>query len=231
MQAINTAFDLDLTKMDDLPLVVLTRECQFIPAWHELVLRHTTWIKPAILKTLAPKGIQQADIDDAIQESVIAIKRAIERFDMHQACRPNGCGFRTFLNRVVHDWLIDFLRKLSRDKSRHPQSRITTSGRRDDCVERMPSKDSGCASAAERDSNAEVAAIRNERIHRLHAAILQLPPNLQQFVRRFLGGMNMHEISDQLHISYFGVRRLQKKSFEQLAVMMLKCVGGISSQY
>src|SRR5262245_23568683 len=95
------AYDLDTTRIEDEPLVVLARECGYSPAHDELLRRGHAQAVRLITHLAAHIGLQDADCKDAQQEAVLWTFEAIQRYRTQEQGRAGGCQFRSFLHRVL----------------------------------------------------------------------------------------------------------------------------------
>src|SRR5262245_47014240 len=104
------AYDLDMARIEDEPLVVLAQECGYSLANDALLRRCSTQIRRLIRQLAARTGLQDADRQDAQQEAVLWTLEAIRRYRTEEHVKPQGCHFRSFLHRVLTGRFIDFLR-------------------------------------------------------------------------------------------------------------------------
>src|SRR5262249_24650032 len=122
--------DRELHKLRDEELVVLAtaRGCQSAEA--ELLLRYQAWSDRLILRLARGLGLAPADIEDARQDAVFGVLKAIARYDPLELDKPQGCHFHTFLRRVLTDRFKDFIKRLWRIEShyRQPEPRATGLG-------------------------------------------------------------------------------------------------------
>ncbi len=70
-------------------------------AWHEFVEIY----RPIILRLARQKGMQEADADDVAQQVLVAVAKAVEQRE-HD---PKRAKFRTWLNRVAHNAILNAL--------------------------------------------------------------------------------------------------------------------------
>jgi RNA polymerase sigma factor (sigma-70 family) len=105
-----SAFDLDMTRLEDEPLVVLAQECGYEPARHELIRRYLPWKEAILNGHMTGAGFQEADRQDVQQDAVLWVVQAIAQYRTDEYVRPGGCHFRSFLYRVLISRLIDSLR-------------------------------------------------------------------------------------------------------------------------
>src|SRR5262249_60464130 len=110
--------DRELHKLRDEELVVLAtaRGCQSAEA--ELLLRYQAWSNRLILRLARGQGLAPADIEDAQQDAVFGVLRAVARYDPLQLDQPLGCPFHTFLHLVLTDRFKDFVTHLPRGHRR-----------------------------------------------------------------------------------------------------------------
>jgi RNA polymerase sigma factor (sigma-70 family) len=111
---------LDMTIMEDEPLVILATECDFQPAQDELIRRYLPLKEQLVRRHIALTALQQADHDDAQQDAILWILEAIRRYRIDEHIKPGGCHFRSFLQRVLDARCIDFLRRLQRFRNHFP---------------------------------------------------------------------------------------------------------------
>ncbi len=70
-------------------------------AWYEFVEIY----RPVILRLARQKGMQEADADDVAQQVLVAVAKAVEQRE-HD---PKRAKFRTWLNRVAHNAILNAL--------------------------------------------------------------------------------------------------------------------------
>jgi RNA polymerase sigma factor (sigma-70 family) len=70
-------------------------------AWHEFVEIY----RPVILRLARQKGMQAADAEDVAQQVLVAVAKAVEQRE-HD---PRRARFRTWLNRVAHNAILNAL--------------------------------------------------------------------------------------------------------------------------
>ena len=76
-------------------------------AWHEFVEIY----RPLILRLAQQKGMQSADADDVAQRVLLSVAKAVERREYD----PTRAKFRTWLNRVAHNAILNALIRHSPD--------------------------------------------------------------------------------------------------------------------
>jgi len=82
-------------------LLVRVRDPADQAAWHEFVEIY----RPLILRLARQKGMQEADADDVAQQVLVAVARAVEQ----RPHDPKRAKFRTWLNRVAHNAILNAL--------------------------------------------------------------------------------------------------------------------------
>jgi DNA-directed RNA polymerase specialized sigma24 family protein len=115
-------YDLEVSRFSDEELVVLARECGFLPARQELLLRYFDPMKKWIAARAREAGLGSADVEDAQGEGVLSSLEAVARYDTWQLARKNGRSFRSFLYAVLLVRFRDFLRKHWRTRHRYSHS-------------------------------------------------------------------------------------------------------------
>src|SRR5437660_258444 len=81
------ARDLLLDELGDEFLVVLAKECGFQPAESALLLRYKEWSARLITQLARRRGLNGSDTEDAMQDAVFGILKAIARYDTYQILR------------------------------------------------------------------------------------------------------------------------------------------------
>ena len=89
-------------------LLIRIRDPADQAAWLEFVEIY----RPVILRLACQKGMQEADANDLAQEVLVAIARAVEQRE-HD---PKRAKFRTWLNRVAHNAILNALSRGRRDR-------------------------------------------------------------------------------------------------------------------
>ncbi len=89
-------------------LLIRVRDPADQAAWHEFVEIY----RPVILRLARQKGMQDADAEDVAQQALVAIAKAVEQRE-HDSRRAR---FRTWLNRVAQNAILNFLTRGKRDR-------------------------------------------------------------------------------------------------------------------
>jgi RNA polymerase sigma factor (sigma-70 family) len=89
-------------------LLIRVRDPADQAAWHEFVDIY----RPVILRLARQKGMQEADADDVAQEVLLSVAQAVELRE-HD---PKRAKFRTWLNRVAHNAILNALTRRRPDR-------------------------------------------------------------------------------------------------------------------
>ena len=89
-------------------LLIRVRDPADQVAWHEFVEIY----RPVILRLAQQKGMQAADADDVAQQILVSVARAVEKRE-HD---PQRAKFRTWLNRVAHNAILNALTRGKPDR-------------------------------------------------------------------------------------------------------------------
>lgn len=198
MKSAPPAFDLNLAAWDDEALVVLVQDCSYQPAKTELLLRHREACGRLIGQLARRRGLRPADVEDALQDAVFGVLKAIARYDTGQLGRRKGCSFRAFLARVVGDRFRDFVRHLWRTQRRYvPCPDVFGDGAWAGCT----GSDGDPASTLER---AELATALREWTGQMK----EMDRNL---VNGLLAGLRLRAAASQVGISYDRAKRSWRK--------------------
>ncbi|MCH7725576.1 MAG: sigma-70 family RNA polymerase sigma factor [Planctomycetes bacterium] len=89
-------------------LLIRVRDPADQAAWHEFVEIY----RPIILRLARQKGMQEADADDVAQQVLAAVAKAVQQRE-HD---PRRAKFRTWLNRVAHNAILNALTRGKPDR-------------------------------------------------------------------------------------------------------------------
>ena len=89
-------------------LLLRIRDASDRDAWQEF----TSIYRPAIVRMARLRGLQNADAEDLAQQVLISVAEAIAGWK-HD---PDRARFRTWLNRVTHNAVLNALRKSRPDR-------------------------------------------------------------------------------------------------------------------
>ena len=89
-------------------LLIRVRDPADQAAWYEFVEIY----RPIILRLARQKGMQEVDADDVAQQVLAAVAKTIEQ----QAHDPKRAKFRTWLNRVVYNAILNALSRTRPDR-------------------------------------------------------------------------------------------------------------------
>ena len=110
-------------------LVLRLRNSADQRAWAEFVEIY----EPLILRTVRGRGLQDADAREVCQDVLLAVSRAVERWD----ARPERGSFRGWLASITRNLCVNFLIR----RSRHPQP-LTDEVRMREWLESTPAANS-----------------------------------------------------------------------------------------
>ena len=99
---------MNLTPETRLSLLLRVRDRSDQVAWQEFVEIY----RPVIVRIARQRGLQDADADDVAQQVLIGVARAVERRE-HD---PKQAKFRTWLNRVAHNAILNALSRGKPDR-------------------------------------------------------------------------------------------------------------------
>ena len=203
-------YDLDLTKMEDEPLVVLAQECGYKPARNELIRRYLSWTAGVINRRMTCSGLQEADRQDVRQDAVLWVVEAIAQYRTDEYVRPGGCRFRSFLYRVLVARLIDALR-LRRTLRRHfPHARERLIGLSQDSDRRR--REGTRAGSADPLRGAEAGEFQD----RLHREVGRLGEADRRVWDLLTQGVRLRKIASALNLSYDAVKRCRRRLIARL---------------
>jgi RNA polymerase sigma factor (sigma-70 family) len=219
-------YDLDLTKLRDEELAVLAAECGFQPAEEELLLRYRDWSNSLIGRFSRLRKVAVPDVEDALQDAVLGILKAIAHYDTLQIGKPNGCSFRTFLRRVLTDRFKDFLKHLWRVKSHfgqpvpaRPGQSVRPAG---ELVAGPRDRATGGWDWPDTNGNSDPAAAAqgNEFKARIHETLDRLDDVERSLSEGLMAGKRLRVIAVELDISYDAAKRRWKKLRTKLAMRL-----------
>jgi RNA polymerase sigma factor (sigma-70 family) len=170
------------------------------PAATLLWQRHRDWIDGLLGRLARQYGLTAADLEDAKQDAVFGFLKAIDRYDTEQACRPDGCSFRTFLYRVLTNQVTDALRRRRRERAW-----------------RQPLAAEGLL--ADGGSPADVAQEEELRV-RLEEIRDHLGTGEAELLDALLSGRRLRAVAVALGLSYDAVKRRWRKLRRHLSVRL-----------
>ena len=198
--------------LEDEELAFLAENCGCSTARQELLMRFYEWSNRLIAQLGRRRGLALADVEDAQQDAVFGILKAIQRFDARRVGQGNRAGFRAFLHRILSDRFKDFVKQLWRSKT-HDGHPIRPSDKLDRGVPACGLDD---WADPERDSDPEAMAESNE-VHVLFwEAVKHLDGVEYSLVSALLSGSRLRQISRELGISYDAAKRLRRRLRKRL---------------
>jgi RNA polymerase sigma factor (sigma-70 family) len=210
MEPTHKAYDLELSRMGDEELVVLAQECGYHPALNELILRYHEWMNKLIAHKARRTRLSAADVQDAQQNAVFALREAVGRYDTSEYVKVRGCSFRTFLRVVLTSRFQDFVKHCGRrerhiDRSAREVDLLESGGSTEDrrTMRRNGSKDN-------LNDPAEVVE-RREALARLDQALGRLGEGARRLWELLATGLRLHAVAKELGVSYDSAKRQRQK--------------------
>jgi RNA polymerase sigma factor (sigma-70 family) len=206
---------LEMSRFSDEELVVLARECGFLPARQELLLRYFDPMKKWIAAHAREAGLGAADIEDAQGDGVLASLEAVAKYDTWQLARNQGRSFRSFLYAVLLVRFRDFLRRLWRTRRRYgstlnePESLESAAEHDSD----RPTR--GAVPLAANADPAQLTECR-EQMTCLCSALGMLDNRSRCLWERLAAGASLHAIAEDWGVSYHRVRRWRTRLLADL---------------
>lgn len=102
-------------------LLIRIRDPADQAAWHEFVEIY----RPTILRLARRKGMQEADAEDVTQQVLVSVAKAVEERE-HD---PKRAKFRTWLNRVAHNAILNALTRGRPDRGSGDSAMLTVLNR------------------------------------------------------------------------------------------------------
>lgn len=215
--ASDSAYELNLSKLRDEELVVLAQECRYAPAASEILSRMHELSNRLIARLARQRELQMADKEEAQQDAVFAIHRAIEHYDTLQMGIPHGCPFCVFVRRVVQDRFKDFTKHLWR-VNRHQRQPQSALGRGEE-EQGFPERGMDCLD--ENSLNNPVAqAQEQERQVRIAQALARLKPRERQLAEELMSGSRLRTIADHLDLTLDATKHLWRRVKGRLAELL-----------
>jgi RNA polymerase sigma factor (sigma-70 family) len=209
-------YDLNMTRLEDEPLVVLAAECDYRPARDELIRRVLPVADRLVGRYAARTGLQEADRQDARQDAVLWILEAVGRYRTDRTGkdgRSAGCPFRTFLRRVVSARLVDFLRRCRRLRRHFPLAEAALLDWNEDSYRPRHRSDPGTGgSAALPEREVEGGEVR-AFLHRELGGFSEIDQTLWDLLA---AGTPLRQVAQALNRSYHQVKRHRQKLIARL---------------
>jgi RNA polymerase sigma factor (sigma-70 family) len=207
-------FELDVTGLEDEPLVVLAAECGHRPARDELIRRYLPLKEGLVSRCAARARLQEADRQDAQQDAVLWLVEAIRRYRAEEQVKPGGCRFRSFLYRVLSARFIDFLRHWRRLRSHFPQAGAEPVDSTQGGGGRHPGDSAGPTGGGPADLVR--GAQEGELRARLLGELARLGGPAHRLWELLAGGASLREVARVLNLSYDAVKRRRRQLFAKL---------------
>jgi len=213
MSYLGVAYDLNLAEVTDEALVVLAEECEFQAAETELLLRYRPWSQQMIMRLSRRRGLTLHEAEDAAQEAVFSLLKAIQRYNTDQMGRIKGCSFQSFAGRVITDGFKDFVKRLWRIKSRFGRSLHFSASAN------SPNDENSdvCWVCTDQSKNPVHMSQRREMDSRLQKFIDALDAPVRIFLIELLAGARLRAAATTAGLSYDQGKRMRRRLRSQLA--------------
>jgi RNA polymerase sigma factor (sigma-70 family) len=184
--------------------VALVSQSGFHKAGHVLLLRHREWSRRLIVRLARHRGLSPHDTEDALQDAMFAILKAICHYDTLRPSGQNGCLFQSFLGRVLTNRFKDFVKHLRRTE-RHFSRPMPRFLELNEAVGRRERQ--GTSLLEDRGSDPALIAQRKELVARVRNAVAHLDGMNHRLVDGLLSGRRLRAIADELGITYDVAKR------------------------
>lgn len=202
----------DLTALDDETLVVLIKECGYRPAEEVLMLRYQETSNRWIRQLARQRDLAPADVEDAMQDAVFGLLKAVARYDTAQIGKMKGCTFYAFLRRVVSDRFKDFVKSLWRYQNRYRRSLYYTEDGEEGASLRVSE---GLHTDAQSDPAEQLE--RQELLRKFRELVDELDETGKRLIERLLSGERLRDIAEEMNISYDAAKRRRRQVLSKLA--------------
>jgi RNA polymerase sigma factor (sigma-70 family) len=191
-------------------LVQLARQSGSRAVRTELTLRFLTPCAVLIRRLARRSRLPAEDWADALQNAALAILEAIDRYDLSQRTRPNGCRFATFVFRVIRARHKNFARS-----RRRFESRLDRSGPAEDVLETRSGK-----LPAGKPWDHGLDPVRVAQRHELESRVAQMIRDLDDRERRLVdylwGEIKLTALARELGVSYWVARGEARQLVQKL---------------
>lgn len=209
MTTFDTIAGIDLNTMDDETLVVLAKECGYRPAEETLLLRYQETSNRWIRRLARQRDLEPADVEDAIQDAVFGLLKAVARYDTAQIGKLKGCTFYAFLRRVLSDRFKDFVKSLWRYQNRYRRSlSVSEDG------------DLGGDYLCKEDADPAEELERKELLRQFRELVEELDDTGRRMMERLLSGERLREVAAHLNISYDAAKRRRRQVLSKIAARL-----------
>jgi RNA polymerase sigma factor (sigma-70 family) len=212
-------YDLEMSRLSDEELVLLARECGFLPARQELLLRYYDPMRRWVAARAREAGLGTADVEDAQGEGVLSALEAVAKYDTWQLARKQGRSFRSFLYAVLLARFRDFLRKHWRTRHRYGRSLTGPDGLEAAAEQRTGRRRAGRALLVAHEDPAHLSECR-EQMTCLRRALGMLDHRSRALWDRLAAGASLHNIALDWSVPYDRVRRWRTRMLRVLRAFL-----------
>lgn len=210
------AYQVNPKDMDDATLVEFSQTYGDKEVEAELVMRYFDRACGIIQRLGLSTNLNVQDLEDAKQDSVFALLKAIKRFDP-----TKRCSFATFLHRVVTDRFRDFCKHTRRANRRFGYNTYVGSHRSGDEDDSRLSFESNVSDRPDRQPP-NVCQWR-ETLARLHSTMNDLDEPMQRFLRSLLRKDSLRSAAMAVGFSYDKAKRARRRLQSEM-LRILECV-------
>jgi RNA polymerase sigma factor (sigma-70 family) len=194
----------DVAAFTDEELLRLVGEEHCVPARSALVERHYPEVCDLVTRCGKNHSLASADQEDARQEVLCALLKALDEFAAAANAARSAREFRDFLEAFVRGRFANCVRALRRYESHFDRSTPI-----EELLEQAPWATTGAADPAE-------LAAKRELCARLDAALPDLDASMRRLWDELESGHSFRGSAAALGLSYFRVRRLCQRMFVQV---------------
>jgi RNA polymerase sigma factor (sigma-70 family) len=184
-----------------------------------LFKRHSGWIQRLVAGRLYKMGFSDAEIEDAQQDALLAIYRAIEIFYAHDSGQRRFKCFRSLLHLLVRGRLSNF----TREYLRHQRNSQTAS--HFDLDKHVGTEFAWivCGGLLPEDTDPVLRAQENERRERYDRAVHRLPAHLHMVWEELRAGRTLRELAARTGVHYEKLKRWRRQLVALLRARVNEC--------
>jgi RNA polymerase sigma factor (sigma-70 family) len=185
---------------DDVLLVIFARKLLDRDAVRELLSRYHAWLSRLINRYARLFGLPRQDWEDACHEALLALPAAIADYDLLEACKPNGCSFRTFFGRRALSRFQDELKRhcWRRAHLREQEALAAALQGADRTSRAAPGEPPALCG---RGDDPVQAAQQHELAERVRQVLAGFPEEQRPLLEQALAGTPLRQLARQFHIS------------------------------
>ena len=172
-------------------------------------------------KYAASVGLLSCDLDNMIQEGRIALMKAAETFDAEA-----GAGFLTYAARLVHNAMVDHIRRMVKSNSAKTAEQGVSEGMRNEIVENEDSCIQGIYAGCDPFRyTPEQIYLRKEMLRTLRNGLANCPPRNRTYLLYRYGfkdgeERSLKETAEHFHLNQSRAKKTEKDGLEYLRKYM-----------